>query len=881
MHAGLKEIGQPLASRETQEIVFPAARKWQHRAYMLPWPTQHTLTPQKSQTGMSLPSPLQHAGWRLHWGGKAIEWLGEHCMFDHVVVPGAFHLCTLLSHITTYLGWGGGQLRNISFIRPLLMRHDENRCVTLTWSQCEPNQAMECGYDFDFQCPELAVSSDEASVLSSGVFSAHADGGPKWANITPGCWHAWVQGCLEVDVQDFYQKVYALGLQLGPLFRRMDRLCLSQDQCWAFFHLFTDPTVLKEERWVLEPGVLDSCFQALFAAYWQQCPELDVYIPLSVDNMLWRQHEGEGGLWGMAELTRQYVNEHHEIITGHLTLYDEQGRCCAKLEHVQLKRARREALLRSFSNHATSFFCLHWQEHAPFIPAESSQSFGLIKNTPYASELGTALSQLGHQVHVLETGQDIASGSVKHVVYGPPPYVGTHPAWAEEIVSTLTFLQQWVNACLAQNREDMHLWIVTSGVYDETPTSMPAGIHAALAAALRVLQREHPHLQSTVVDLSSALSMEDQAWISTWASVLSSKPREPLIRIAHDVAYTPEIRSYTPMLHDQTKVTPAGRYLITGGYSEIGRALMRALIADGAQHITLMARNIPSDTLVHEVEQLKKQGVKIHLFQGDVSIAEDVSALMRHMQRQGQPLKGIYHLAGVLEDGMLIKLDSQALRRVLAPKVQGTWLLHQATQDQELDCFVVYSSLSASIGIPGQSAYAAANAFVEAVMRHRVGHGLPGLAIAWGPWQGGMSGRLSEEHQERMREMGLNFFQEHQVVAGSKQLSACPQAHVFAVRSTLSQLRSLFQPHVYTHRADSTLVQEKELMPSLDHKPVPHEREVMTRLLMEELSHVVRHPTLDARTALTELQLDSLAAVAVVQRIRARTHRALAHRCLF
>jgi acyl carrier protein len=102
--------------------------------------------------------------------------------------------------------------------------------------------------------------------------------------------------------------------------------------------------------------------------------------------------------------------------------------------------------------------------------------------------------------------------------------------------------------------------------------------------------------------------------------------------------------------------------------------------------------------------------------------------------RELPPLRGVVHAAGVLDDGVLVNQTTERFAAVMAPKVAGSWNLHQATRDLPLDCFVLFSGAGTLLGSPGQGNYAAANAFLDALAQARRAEGLPAQSIAWGPW---------------------------------------------------------------------------------------------------------------------------------------------------
>ncbi len=125
--------------------------------------------------------------------------------------------------------------------------------------------------------------------------------------------------------------------------------------------------------------------------------------------------------------------------------------------------------------------------------------------------------------------------------------------------------------------------------------------------------------------------------------------------------------------------------------------------------------------------------------------------------RGGRPLGGIVHLAGLPENQPLAGVRFDRDRRILAPKVEGAWIVHELSRDLPLDFFITFSSISAVWGSRGQPLYAAANHFLDALTAYRRAHGLPVLTVNWGPWsEGGMVDREGLELLARMGVASLN-----------------------------------------------------------------------------------------------------------------------------
>jgi myxalamid-type polyketide synthase MxaB len=171
-----------------------------------------------------------------------------------------------------------------------------------------------------------------------------------------------------------------------------------------------------------------------------------------------------------------------------------------------------------------------------------------------------------------------------------------------------------------------------------------------------------------------------------------------------------------------------------------------------------MGRKAPSVEAQRVIEQLEASGVTVSVVLGDIARSPDVQSIITQLADNPWPLKGIIHAAGVLDDSLISQLSWSQFSKVMAPKVEGAWNLHQATQSLSLDFFVCFSSIASLIGSAGQANYAAANAFMDALMQHRKAIGQPGLSINWGPWaEAGMAAQLDTDVQERMSARGVTL----------------------------------------------------------------------------------------------------------------------------
>ena len=202
-----------------------------------------------------------------------------------------------------------------------------------------------------------------------------------------------------------------------------------------------------------------------------------------------------------------------------------------------------------------------------------------------------------------------------------------------------------------------------------------------------------------------------------------------IVLTMHDAAAAPKPAPPKKQIEFSAKAS----YLITGGLGGFGLAVAKWLVERGAKSLILTGRSgAGTPEAKRAIAELKRLGAGVLVVKADVTDERQVARLFERIRLKLEPLRGIFHAAMVLDDGLLLQLTPQRFARVMSPKVSGAWNLHSASKEIALDHFVMFSSVSALIGSGGQANYAAANCFLDALAHYRCSLGLPALTVNWG-----------------------------------------------------------------------------------------------------------------------------------------------------
>jgi acyl carrier protein/nucleoside-diphosphate-sugar epimerase len=320
-----------------------------------------------------------------------------------------------------------------------------------------------------------------------------------------------------------------------------------------------------------------------------------------------------------------------------------------------------------------------------------------------------------------------------------------------------------------------------------------------------------------------------------------------------------------------------GTYLITGGFGDLGLALAAFLAERGAGYIALVGRRPPSGATLEKLAQIESRGAKVHRFQADVANLSEIASVLKEIGNGAAPLKGVFHLAGITQDMLLADFDRASLESVMRPKVFGSWNLHSLTASNDLDFFVMYSSVAAVFSQPGQGSYAAANAYMDGLAMLRHASGLPGLSIQWGPWKD--AGMIRESGATRSRlawaEQGIGALDVETSLDGVHRLLARPVPVSFVGRvdwkrfdsgssgKTAHLLSELFEPPAGTPQIESRMSDQLASLPLTER----------TQRLESDLKTIVaavlksKASRIDSTRRFGSLGVDSLMSVEIARRV--------------
>ncbi|MFJ7530463.1 type I polyketide synthase [Streptomyces griseus] len=567
-------------------------------------------------------------------------------------------------------------------------------------------------------------------------------------------------GAEAVAVDDAYTHLDGLGFGYGPAFRGLRRLWRLGDDLFCEVELDTALTP-DAGAYGLHPALLDAALHPLVRY------DDRVRLPFSWTGVRLRA--------SAATALRVHLCRRPDGGT-RLTATDPAGGPVAEVDGLMLRPVDIGQLAAPAAEH--DLYLVDWTPFAaPDLP-RAAPDRAIVDPSPHGAhprgvDTYPGLAELARAV---DDGRPVP----ELVSYHPGPTGAVpaaspgHPARTHDLVTrTLGFLQDW----LADDRfAEVPLAVITRSAVRTGPADGPDDpAAAAVWGLLRSAQSEYPGRfllldADTDADAEADVDAGAEADAVADAGAAHADPTAGALTAAMAAGESQlalrmsEIRTprlvHRPRTGGGTPFRPAagGTVLITGGTGTLGRLLAQHLVTrHGVRRLLLTGRQGPDAPGAENLRaELTGLGAEVTLAACDTADRDALAALLAGIPA-AHPLTAVFHAAGVLADATLPALEATHVRTALRPKVDAAWHLHELTRHMDLTAFVLFSSVMATLGGPGQANYAAANAYLDALARQRRADGLPALSLGWGQWAraSGMTGHLGRADLARMRRAGI------------------------------------------------------------------------------------------------------------------------------
>ncbi|WP_447002580.1 SDR family NAD(P)-dependent oxidoreductase [Saccharothrix isguenensis] len=343
---------------------------------------------------------------------------------------------------------------------------------------------------------------------------------------------------------------------------------------------------------------------------------------------------------------------------------------------------------------------------------------------------------------------------------------------------------------------------------------------------------------------------------------------EPQGAVRDGSVRAPRLVRSTPEPAATTAFEPAGTTLITGATGALGRLVARHLAATGVRNLLLVGRRgADAEGMADLVADLTGLGALVDVVACDAADRDSMAAVLAAIPAD-RPLRGVVHLAGVLDDGVVTALTPERVDAVLRPKVDAALVLHELTRGLDLTEFVLFSSAAGLLGNAGQGNYAAANAFLDALATHRRAHGLPARSLAWGPWSVD-AGMADAAVGQRLAGSGVHGLTATEGLALFDAAAAVDHAVVAPIHLDPTALGAVDDlPHVLRGLARTKARRDAGTVAGLAHRLTglggEDRHAALVEFVREQAAAILGHPDPDSvepERAFSELGFDSLSAV--------------------
>ncbi|TDC74417.1 type I polyketide synthase, partial [Actinomadura sp. 7K507] len=670
-------------------------------------------------------------------------------------------------------------------------------------------------------------------------------------------------GAVTMDVASAYERLAERGYDYGPAFQGLRAAWRRGDE------IFAEVVLPDEAGDGAAFGVHPALFDAAMHADLLEEGDDSTLLPFAWSGV---------SLYaaGATEL-RMWISRVDGAEVSAMKLADGAGLPVASVQSLVSRPVTAQQLSRPGHRLQDSLHRVQWK---PVTTASAPSGPWIVLGT---DDLGLG-DEMARYPGVAELSAAIDSGThVPELAVFQVPRADTEPdvpARTRAIThQVLAVLRDWL---ADDNLAASRLVVVTRGAAATSPGEDVADLAQSAAWGLvRAAAEENP----------GRFALRDVADGESTMPALESDEPEAAVRGGR--VYVPRLAKATAA-GDEAAWSSTGTVLITGGTGGLGGLVARHLVTEHkVRHLLLASRRGPEAPDAARLRaELTELGAEVTVAACDVT---DRTALARVLAEipEDRSLSAVIHAAGVADGGLVSTTTPEQIGRVLSPKVDAAWHLHELTRDMDLTAFVLFSSAGGLVLAAGQADYAAANVFLDALAHHRRAEGLPATSLAWGLWaeNTGLGGELSEADLRRVSRLGLPALDTADGLAlmdlalGADEALLVPiRVDAAALRARTDELPALLRDAAHSPTRRSATRSAGAAAPSgteaerLAGLPAADRERALLELVRAQVAAVLGHESAEAvepTRPFKELGFDSLAAVELRNALRSATGLAL------
>ncbi|MCG8542350.1 MAG: SDR family NAD(P)-dependent oxidoreductase [Clostridia bacterium] len=692
--------------------------------------------------------------------------LTEHLIMDFNVLPGTSYLEIAIEAGRKLCGNRDIELRDVIFLAPLVVDKDQHKEVHTIIKR-------EDGF-FSF-----TITSNSSNLINEENWIVHAEGKIYKSPEKPG---------ENLDLRELRKRCSKYNLEIdmsspmgefkfGPRWRNVAGISVGENEALTEIKIheeFEEDT----KQFSLHPAMLDNAINLAIQKIVQKV-EAGIYLPLSFKKL--EVHKSLPKKFYSYQKINTRLDKGIKTVSLDIILINEEGEVLVEIQGYTIKKVAKEALRfgedKSGSN---QYHRIGWSQRDIQDLSEEVESGTVVvlkDERGIGDKVAKLLRNRGAEVIEVSYGNSFSKRDENNYEIGidEASYINIIDelkgrklskiihmgSICHEQVNSIEELEDRKNKGIyslyyltralvgAKLNKGIDIVLVSDYVNEVTKDEAIINSHnASLAALGRVVESEYSGLKSRCIDIDIGTSPEE--------IVKEISLRETIYQVAYreDIRYVEEFTEYE--LEDEAveeiDIKDEGVYLITGGTGGLGLEIAKHLGSINKVNIAMVSRSTIPDrakwdmiletnedeklcSILKGIKEVERTGAKVVCYRGDITSFDDMKIVIDSLRTDFGRINGIIHSAGLAGQGIMIQKDMDTFKKVISPKIEGTWLLDRLTQEDELDFFVMFSSILSIIGAMGQSDYASANGYLDSFAAYRRKNGGRTATINWTVWK--------------------------------------------------------------------------------------------------------------------------------------------------